>query len=46
VNRAFEFTSRDFDVVRRLASELTGIVGGEDQRSMCNSRLARRLLAF
>nr|WP_245795384.1 protein-glutamate O-methyltransferase CheR [Thioalkalivibrio denitrificans] len=41
--REFQFTDRHFDKLRRLASEHTGIVLGENKRQMMYGRLARRI---
>jgi chemotaxis protein methyltransferase CheR len=41
--REFAFTRRDFDFLRRLANERTGIVVSDDKFDMFYSRLARRL---
>jgi chemotaxis protein methyltransferase CheR len=42
-DREFAFTRRDFDFLRRLANERTGIVVSDDKFDMFYSRLARRL---
>jgi chemotaxis protein methyltransferase CheR len=46
VAREFAFTRQDFDFLRRLASERTGIVVSDDKFSMFYSRLSRRLRAL
>lgn len=46
LNREFEFTSRDFEFLRRMAGEMTGIAVGEDKLNMFYSRLVRRLRAL
>ena len=45
-NREFEMTDRDFDQIRSLASEFTGISLSEHKKEMVYSRLARRLRAL
>jgi len=45
-NREFEMTDRDFDQIRTLASEFTGISLSEHKKEMVYSRLARRLRAL
>jgi chemotaxis protein methyltransferase CheR len=45
-NREFEMTDRDFDQIRMLASEFTGISLSEHKKEMVYSRLARRLRAL
>ncbi|RMG38650.1 MAG: chemotaxis protein CheR [Gammaproteobacteria bacterium] len=44
--REFPFTRNDFDFLRRLANEHTGIVVGDDKFDMFYSRLARRVRAL
>ncbi len=44
--KEFEFTREDFDFLRRIVSETTGIVSTEDKYTMYYSRLARRLRAL
>ena len=41
--REYEFTRRDFDFLRRLSNERTGIVVTDDKFDMFYSRLARRV---
>lgn len=41
--REFEFTDRDFSVLRQVAFEHTGITLGENKRQMMYGRLARRI---
>ena len=41
--REFEFTRRDFDFLRKMASNHTGIVLQEDKFNMLYSRLSRRI---
>lgn len=41
--REFEFTQRDFDYLRGLSNERTGIVVSDDKFNMFYSRLARRV---
>lgn len=41
--REFRFTREDFDYLRKLVTENTGIVADEDKYTMYYSRLARRL---
>ena len=45
-NREFDMTDRDFDQIRQLASEFTGISLSEQKKEMVYSRLARRLRAL
>ena len=45
-NREFDMTDRDFDQIRQLASEFTGISLSEHKKEMVYSRLARRLRAL
>ena len=44
--KEFEFTREDFDYLRQVVSETTGIVSSEDKYTMYYSRLARRLRAL
>ncbi len=44
--KEFEFTREDFDFLRQVVSETTGIVSSEDKYTMYYSRLARRLRAL
>jgi chemotaxis protein methyltransferase CheR len=44
--REFKFTDRDFNFVKNLVGEQTGIVLSEAKRNMVYSRLARRLRAL
>ena len=41
--KEFRFTRDDFDYLRKLVTETTGIIAGEDKYTMYYSRLARRL---
>ncbi len=41
--REFEFTRADFDYLRKLVTESTGIIADEDKYTMYYSRLARRV---
>ncbi len=41
--REFEFTRADFDYLRKLVTENTGIIADEDKYTMYYSRLARRV---
>jgi len=41
--REFEFTRGDFDYLRKLVTENTGIIADEDKYTMYYSRLARRV---
>jgi len=41
--KEFEFTQDDFDYLRKIITEMTGIIAGEDKYTMFYSRLARRL---
>jgi chemotaxis protein methyltransferase CheR len=41
--KEFKFTREDFDYLRKLVTETTGIIAGEDKYTMYYSRLARRL---
>jgi chemotaxis protein methyltransferase CheR len=41
--REFKFTREDFDFLRKLVTETTGIIAGEDKYTMYYTRLARRL---
>jgi len=41
--REFAFTQRDFDYLRKVSYERTGIVVGDDKYNMFYSRLSRRL---
>jgi len=45
-SREFEMTDRDFDQIRSLASEFTGISLSTQKKEMVYSRLARRLRAL
>lgn len=42
-NREFEFTHKDFDYLRKIANNRTGIVVSDDKFNMFYSRLSRRL---
>ena len=42
-NREFEFTQQDFEFLRKLANQQTGIVLKEDKFNMLYSRLSRRI---
>ena len=44
--REYEFTRRDFDFLRRLSNQHTGIVVTDDKFDMFYSRLARRVRAL
>ena len=44
--KEFEFTREDFDYLRQVVTETTGIVSSEDKYTMYYSRLARRLRAL
>lgn len=44
--REYEFTRRDFDFLRRISNEHTGIVVTDDKFDMFYSRLARRVRAL
>ncbi len=44
--REYEFTQRDFNFLRRLSNERTGIVVSDDKFNMFYSRLARRVRAL
>ena len=44
--KEFEFTREDFDFLRQIVNETTGIVSSEDKYTMYYSRLARRLRAL
>lgn len=44
--REFRFTQQDFDFLRRLANQHTGIVVGDDKYDMFYARLTRRLRAL
>lgn len=46
VSREFEYTRADFDRLRRLSNEHTGIVVPDDKFNMFYSRLAKRLRAL
>jgi chemotaxis protein methyltransferase CheR len=41
--KEFKFTRDDFDYLRKLVTQTTGIIAGEDKYTMYYSRLARRL---
>lgn len=43
VNKEFEFTREDFDYLRQIVSDTTGIVSSADKYTMYYSRLAARL---
>lgn len=43
IKKEFEFTREDFDFLRRVVSDTTGIVSSEDKYTMYYSRLAARL---
>lgn len=45
-NREFEFTQRDFDFLRKMSNERTGIVVSDDKYDMFYSRLSRRVRAL
>lgn len=42
-SREFTFTREDFDFLRKIVTETTGIVAGDDKYTMYYSRLARRV---
>ena len=42
-SREFTFTREDFDFLRKIVTETTGIVAGDDKYTMSYSRLARRV---
>ena len=42
-SREFEFTQRDFDFLRKISNERTGIVVSDDKFDMFYSRLSRRV---
>ncbi|MCF6282938.1 MAG: protein-glutamate O-methyltransferase [Candidatus Polarisedimenticolaceae bacterium] len=42
-NREFEFTQRDFDFLRKMSNDRTGIVVSDDKFDMFYSRLSRRV---
>lgn len=44
--KEFEFTREDFDYLRKVVSDTTGIVSSEDKYTMYYSRLAARLRAL
>lgn len=44
--REYEFTRKDFDFLRRLSNQRTGIVVSDDKFDMFYSRLARRVRAL
>ena len=44
--REYQFTRKDFDFLRRLSNERTGIVVTDDKFDMFYSRLARRVRAL
>ena len=46
INKEFEFTREDFDYLRQVVSDTTGIVSSEDKYTMYYSRLAARLRAL
>ena len=46
IRKEFEFTREDFDFLRQVVSESTGIVSSEDKYTMYYSRLAARLRAL
>ena len=41
--REFKFTREDFDYLRKIVTESTGIIANEDKYTMYYSRLARRV---
>lgn len=41
--REFKFTREDFDFLRKIVTESTGIIAGDDKYTMYYSRLARRV---
>ncbi len=41
--KEFSFSSKDFDYLRKLVTDTTGILAGDDKYTMYYSRLARRL---
>ncbi len=45
-NREFEFTQQDFDFLRKMSNERTGIVVSDDKFDMFYSRLSRRVRAL
>jgi len=46
INKEFEFSREDFDYLRQVVSDTTGIVSSEDKYTMYYSRLAARLRAL
>lgn len=46
IKKEFEFTREDFDYLRKVVSDSTGIVASEDKYTMYYSRLAARLRAL
>ncbi len=46
IKKEFEFTREDFDYLRKVVSDTTGIVSSEDKYTMYYSRLATRLRAL
>lgn len=46
ISKEFEFTREDFDYLRKVVSDATGIVSSEDKYTMYYSRLAARLRAL
>lgn len=46
IKKEFEFTREDFDYLRQVVSDTTGIVSSEDKYTMYYSRLAARLRAL
>ncbi|MDH3760628.1 MAG: protein-glutamate O-methyltransferase CheR [Gammaproteobacteria bacterium] len=46
IRKEFEFTREDFDYLRKVVSDATGIVSSEDKYTMYYSRLAARLRAL